>query len=91
MTYNQTYLERANKVHDWSTEIGLVDDRYNVFGGTDDTINCTGIDHEQWTYNIAMYLCGLADMQNYTNGSSIWAQRISGFLDAMATFFSAIL
>ena len=30
-------------------------------------------------------------MQNYTNGSSIWAQRISGFLDAMATFFSTFL
>jgi hypothetical protein len=36
---------------------------------------------------IAMYLYGLADMQNYTNGSSIWAQRISGLLDAMATIF----
>jgi mannan endo-1,6-alpha-mannosidase len=27
-------------------------------------------------------------MQNYTDGSSIWVQRTSGFLDATATFFS---
>ena len=27
-------------------------------------------------------------MQNYTNGSTIWVQRTSGFLDATGTFFS---
>ena len=35
-----------------------------------------------------MYLYGAAVMQNYTNGSTIWIQRTSGFLDATATFFS---
>jgi mannan endo-1,6-alpha-mannosidase len=88
MTGNQTYLDWVNRVYDWSTEIGLVDNRYNVFDGADDTINCTGIDHEQWTYNIAMYLYGSAVMQNYTDGSAVWVQRTSSFLDATATFFS---
>ena len=41
MTGNQTYLDWANKVYDWSIEIGLVDNLYNVFDGADDTINCT--------------------------------------------------
>ena len=41
MTGNQTYLHWANKVYDWSSQIGLVDNLYNVFDGTDDTINCT--------------------------------------------------
>lgn len=76
------------KVYDWSTAIGLVDNLYNVFDGTDDTINCTEIDHEQWSYGIAMYLYGSAVMQNYTNGSITWVQRTSGFLDAATTFFS---
>jgi len=88
MTGNQTYSHWANKIYDWSTDIGLVDDIYNVFDGTDDTINCTGIDHNQWTYNLAVYLYGAAVMQNYTNASTIWVERTSGFLDATATFFS---
>lgn len=76
------------QVYNWSTAIGLVGNLYNVFDGTDDTINCTQLDHEQWSYSIAMYLYGSAMMQNYTNGSSVWVQRTSGFLDATATFFS---
>jgi mannan endo-1,6-alpha-mannosidase len=91
LTGNQTYLAWANKVYDWSTEIGLIDDKYNVFDGTDDKINCTAINHEQWTYNLAIYLYGSAVMQNYTNGSSIWVRRTSGFLDAAAKFFSPFL
>jgi mannan endo-1,6-alpha-mannosidase len=91
LTGNQTYLAWANKVYDWSTEIGLIDDKYNVFDGADDKINCTAINHEQWTYNIAIYLYGSAVMQNYTNGSSIWVRRTFGFLDATATFFSPFL
>ena len=88
MTGNQTYLDWANKVFNWSSEIGLVDNLYNVFDGTDDTVNCTGVDHHQWTYNLAMYLYGAAVMQNYTNASVIWVQRTAGLLDATATFFS---
>lgn len=45
MTGNQTYFNWANKIYDWSVEIGLVDHVYNVFDGADDIINCTGIDH----------------------------------------------
>ena len=37
---------------------------------------------------MALYLYGSAVMQNYTNGSTIWVQRTSGFLEATATFFS---
>jgi hypothetical protein len=45
LTGNQTYFNWANKIYDWSVEIGLVDHMYNAFDGADDTINCTGIDH----------------------------------------------
>ena len=51
-------------------------------------MNCTELDHEQWSYSIAMYLYGSAIMQNYTNGSTVWVQRTSGFLEATSTFFT---
>jgi mannan endo-1,6-alpha-mannosidase len=51
-------------------------------------INCTGIDHHQWTYNVGVYLYGAAVLSNYTNASSIWVERTNGLLDATSTFFS---
>ena len=89
MTGNQTYLDWANKIWDWSVTIGLIDDKFNVFDGTDDTINCTGVNHNRWTYNAAIYLYGVAVMQNCTNGSSVWHERTSGLLNNIfSTFFS---
>jgi mannan endo-1,6-alpha-mannosidase len=46
------------------------------------------LDHHQFSYGVAVYLYGAAVMQNYTNASSIWVDRTSGFLDATATFLS---
>jgi mannan endo-1,6-alpha-mannosidase len=88
-TGNQTYVDWANKAYDWSSSIGLVDaTNYNVYDGTDDTINCSGVDHDQWSYNIGVFLYGAAVMQNYTNGTQPWVDRVAGFLDATATFIS---
>jgi mannan endo-1,6-alpha-mannosidase len=87
-TGNTTYLEWAERVYNWTEAIGLIDNMYNVFDGSDDTINCTEIDHHQWTYNVGVMLYGSAVLQNYTNGSDLWAYRTTGFLDATSTFFS---
>ncbi|KAL9624252.1 MAG: hypothetical protein Q9160_001499 [Pyrenula sp. 1 TL-2023] len=87
-TGNQSYVEWVNKVYDWSTTIGLVDSNYNVYDGTDETINCTQVNHMQWSYNVAMFLYGSAVMSNYTNGSDLWTTRTTGFLNAAKTFFS---
>ena len=88
MTGNQTYVDWANKAYDWTAQIGLIDGSYNVYDGSDETINCTGIDHTQWSYNVAMFLYGSAVMYNYTNGTELWATRTTGFLNAANTFFS---
>jgi mannan endo-1,6-alpha-mannosidase len=88
-TGNQTYVDWAYKAYDWSSAIGLVDARnYNVYDGTDDTINCTQVDHDQWSYNVGVFLYGAAVMQNYTNGTQLWVDRVAGFLDAITTFVS---
>ena len=59
-----------------------------MFDGSDELINCSGIDHHQWTYNVGVYLYGAAVLQNYTNSSDRWVERTNGLLGATSTFFS---
>ena len=88
-TNNATYYEWAEKVWDWTTNVGLITDDYNVFDGSDDTINCTGIDHTFWSYNVAIYLYGTAILYNYTDGAEPWGSRTTGLLNfALETFIS---
>ena len=69
---------------------------YHVFDGTDDTINCTGIDHVEWSYNAGVYLHGAAAMYNATASDAAasssapeWAARVAGLVDtASRVFFS---
>lgn len=66
-TGNSTYTEWAQKSWDWISRIGLLDareDGYHFYDGSDDTINCTEINHIQWTYNAGVYLYGAAIMYN---------------------------
>jgi mannan endo-1,6-alpha-mannosidase len=62
-TGNQTYLDWAEKVYDWTHAVGLIDN-YHFYDGTDCTQNCTSVDHIQWTYNTGVYLLGAATMWN---------------------------
>jgi mannan endo-1,6-alpha-mannosidase len=87
LTGNQTYVDWAEKSWDWTTRVGLIDSDYKVYDGTDDSINCTEIDHLQFSYNAGIYLYGAAVMYNYTNGSSVWQERTAGLLNATAIFF----
>ena len=86
-TGNQTYVEWAERSWDWMTRVGLIDTNYNVYDGTDDTINCTAVDHTAWTYNPAVLIYGTAMLYNYTNGSAVWEERTSGLLRASVRNF----
>jgi mannan endo-1,6-alpha-mannosidase len=87
-TGNQTYADWAEKVFAWEMSIGLIDKNYNIFDGSDTTINCTQVDHLQWTYNGGIYLHGVATMYNVTNGSSVWKSHLDGIIAANKVFFS---
>ncbi|KAI9054749.1 hypothetical protein LZ554_001899 [Drepanopeziza brunnea f. sp. 'monogermtubi'] len=87
-TGNQTYVEWAHKAYDWISSSGLLDSGYQLLDGAEDTTNCTKINGIIWTYNNAIFLYGSAVMYNYTNGSSLWAERTQGLLDASENFFS---
>ena len=63
-TGNQTYFDWVEKVWDWMVEIDLISPSFQVFDGTDVTINCTQLDHIQWSYNGGVLLLAAATMWN---------------------------
>ena len=91
-TGNSTYADWAETTYDWMARIGLVDpSSFYVYDGTDDTINCTQINHAQWSYNAATMIIGSAVMANINSGneSSPWANRTQALLNgAQSIFFS---
>lgn len=90
-TGNQTYLDWANKVWEWSTAIGFVDENYNVFDGADSRDNCTIEKRNNLTFSYAsgIYMYGAAVLANATNdtAASTWATRTEGLLGAAQIFF----
>ncbi|EXJ80245.1 mannan endo-1,6-alpha-mannosidase [Capronia coronata CBS 617.96] len=85
-TGNQTYADWAVRMWDWCSAIGLRDAQYNFFDGSDDTLNCTRMDHIQWTYNAGTFLVGAANMYNFTGGSQEWADRLNGIIGNLKVF-----
>lgn len=93
-TGNSTYSDWAEKTYDWMARIGLLDDsNYYVYDGTDDTINCTGIDHDQWSYNAGTMLLGAAFLANVSSSSptstntTIWTIRAQSLLTSASQIF----
>ncbi|TID13009.1 GTP-binding protein 1 [Venturia nashicola] len=86
-TGNQTYVDWSHRIWDWTASIGLIDDIYNVFDGSDVLLNCSQLDHHQWSYNVGAFLYGSAALANYTV-DKIWEQRTAGLLTATSTFLS---
>ncbi|EKD20933.1 glycosyl hydrolase family 76 [Drepanopeziza brunnea f. sp. 'multigermtubi' MB_m1] len=87
-TDNSTYYDHAVQTWDWITSVGFIDKDYNVFDGGHIGHNCTDINRVQFSYNIAIWLLGAANMYNYTNGSSIWEDRVNLLLNStFNTFF----
>jgi len=70
----------------WVTAIGLMDAQYNIYDGSDDTLNCTQLDHIQWSYNAGTFLVGAANMYNFTGGSPVWEGHIRGIIGRLSVF-----
>ena len=86
-TGNSTYADWAVKTWDWMRSVNLLDEKYYIYDGTDDVANCSVINKVQFTYNAGAMLLGAANMYNYTNGSSLWKERVEGLLKATDIFF----
>ncbi|KAJ9295117.1 CAZyme family GH76 [Paecilomyces variotii] len=86
-TGNETYAEWAERAFDWVMAIGLGTPDYTFFDGTDDTQNCTSLNHIQWTYNSGVFMMGAAAMYKFTNGSETWRTRLEGIIRGANIFF----
>ncbi|KAL7627084.1 hydrolase 76 protein [Parahypoxylon ruwenzoriense] len=90
-TGNQTFSDWATKIWDWSAGVGLVSADYHVFDGAgdEDKANCTSVNKDEWSYNIASYLHGAAHMYAFTDGDKTWDSRVQGLVKtAQKKFFS---
>lgn len=76
-------------MYDWVEAVGLISPAYQVFDGTDDTINCTQLNHIQWTYNSGIFMYGAAVMWNQTTGAEQdkWRTRVQGLINGAKVFF----
>ena len=70
-TGNQTYFEWANRVWDWTADIGMMSSVYNFWDGSDDLLNCTRFNHVQWSYNAGVFLLGAGVMWNQVSQPSL--------------------
>ncbi|OCK84769.1 glycoside hydrolase family 76 protein [Lepidopterella palustris CBS 459.81] len=87
-TGNQTYADWAEKMYDWCAQSPLLSADYHVYDGSSVSNNCSDADHHIWSYNYGVFIAGAAYMYNYTNGSTIWHDRVLGFTKtALANFF----
>lgn len=70
-TGNDTYSDWAQRAVDWTRDIGLISDAGSIYDGTDATMNCTVINHLQWTLNAGLFLNTGAYMVNNVSTLSI--------------------
>ncbi|KFY53720.1 hypothetical protein V497_08286 [Pseudogymnoascus sp. VKM F-4516 (FW-969)] len=86
-TGNATYAKWAEKTWDWVESVGLINEKGDVFDGSSDLLNCTELDHTQWSYNAGIWLHGAANMYKFTNNSEKWLERSTRILDKTTTQF----
>ncbi|ERS94875.1 mannan endo-1,6-alpha-mannosidase [Sporothrix schenckii 1099-18] len=86
-TKNDTYAQEAIKTWDWVAGVGLMSSNYDIYDGAHVEKNCTDIAKAQFTYNAAVYLQGAAFMYNYTNGSTLWKNRVLGLTNRAVKLF----
>jgi mannan endo-1,6-alpha-mannosidase len=87
-TGNDTYAEWANKIWDWTYDIGLIEhDTYHVWDGASSRENCSVINEVSFTYTGGIYLYAASVMANYTE-SDIWAERAEKLLAGTEWFFN---
>lgn len=87
-TGNMTYLQESEKTIDWLRDIGLIseDGRFS-FDGTDDTLNCSEINHIQWSINAGTLLATAAYAANLTEGGETWTNLGSSILQGTQDVF----
>ena len=80
------YLDRAERIWDWSEGVGFIDRGFNVYDGADARNNCTETNFLSFTYSTGIYLYGAAVLADQT-GDQKWTDRAAGILHGARSFF----
>jgi mannan endo-1,6-alpha-mannosidase len=87
-TSNATYAEWATKTFEWLWNVQYIDHKdWRVYDGGHVEHNCTDINKAQFSYNAGLLLQGAAFMYNYTNGSTVWEDRVDNLLKGIRRDF----
>ncbi|KAL2830369.1 mannan endo-1,6-alpha-mannosidase [Aspergillus pseudoustus] len=88
-TKNETYINWAEKIWDWSATTPLLKTSdWTIADSTGIEADCKDHGDMQWTYNYGTYLSGAAYMYNLTNGHTKWKTAIDNCLGTtFRTFF----
>lgn len=86
-TGNKTYADLAEKAFDWSRDIGFIADNWDIYDGAHIEANCSDLNKVQFSYNMAVYTLGAANMYNFTDGSQLWKSRLDGLLESTFRVF----
>jgi mannan endo-1,6-alpha-mannosidase len=70
-TGNSNYSDWATRVVEWTRSVGLISNTGSVYDGTDDNLNCTELNHIQWTLNSGMFITAGAYSANAVSFMSI--------------------
>lgn len=88
-TGNAKYSTWASEIFGWVQSVGLVDkSSYAVYDGTDASQGCKSLDHDEWSYNVGVFLYGAAVMLDYTDDTSAWQPHVDGFIKAAQAGFT---
>ncbi|KAH9439544.1 hypothetical protein MCOR02_003093 [Pyricularia oryzae] len=85
-TGNQTYMDWANKIFDWSTGVGFVDQNFHVVDGADKRDDCKKVNPVSFTYTNGIYMYGAALLANMTSDRK-WIDRTQKFVEASKAYF----
>ncbi|KKY14445.1 putative glycosyl hydrolase family 76 protein [Phaeomoniella chlamydospora] len=89
-TGNDTYAQWAEKTYDWMASSPLMTNdggALTLWDNSDANNNCSDVSHLVWTYNAGTMIAGASYMYNYTNGSDVWAGRLTQLINGTSTYF----
>jgi len=82
-------VQWANKIWDWTEEVGFINDEYAVYDGANPELDCSTPSRVQWTHASGLHILGAAVMANHT-GDAKWTERATKLIDhASEVFFRA--
>ncbi|KAK5624330.1 hypothetical protein RRF57_000047 [Xylaria bambusicola] len=87
-TNDDKYFQWAEKIWDWSQNVGFIDGDFNVFDGASSKADCKDTNPLTFSYSQGIYMYGAAVLFDYKNGDQKWGGRADGLLQASRSYFT---